>query len=145
MKIDIVKLQTIYENMENVETIEYPLIKLSNGIYKKLPFDWRNFEVGKYYSDDDVQRYVINLHEDFEDFHRIDGVYKLIHINPIEIDSSEWDIDDDKVNEYAAISTQFPPIVIDQNGSIVDGGHRLEAAKQRGDDYIAVFIPVETN
>lgn len=131
----------LYENMTKVEEIKYPLVKSPNGTYRQMPYDWRNFVVGKFYSDGDVLRYVLNLHEDFEDEDRIEGIYKLEKMHPQDIESSEWNLDDDKLEDFSSLNTQSPPIVIDRNGSIVDGGHRLEVAKQRGDDYILVFIP----
>ena len=135
-------LTAIYENINQVETIEYPLIQSANGSYKRQPFDWRNFKVGKFYSDGDILNYVKSLHEDFYDDDRIEGVYKLTEISPDDIGESEWEIDDWKVDEYANKSTEFPPIVIDSDGNIIDGGHRLEAARIRGDEKILVFIPV---
>ena len=69
-------------------------------------------------------------------------MYKLVLVNPAEIESSEWEMDDDKIVEYSIMDSPIPPIVIDRSGSIVDGGHRLESAKNRGLPHIKVFRQV---
>jgi hypothetical protein len=48
-----------------------------------------------------------------------------------------------QVKEYAKLKTEFPPIVLDANNEILDGMHRTEAAKLRGDKSIKAYIPVE--
>jgi hypothetical protein len=57
-------------------------------------------------------------------------------------EESEFDIDDDKVEEFAALTTPFPPIVVGKDGEVIDGGHRLLAARKRGDTTLPVYVPL---
>lgn len=47
------------------------------------------------------------------------------------------------VRDYASRQTPFPPIVIGYNGIIIDGKHRLYAARERGEKTILAYIPLE--
>ena len=72
---------------------------------------------------------------------RIDGSYKLVEMPVSAIPESEWEIWQDKVDEYASRPTPFPPVVLDNNLSFIDGGHRHAAAIDRGDKTIMAFLP----
>jgi hypothetical protein len=132
------------ENRPQVEQIPiefYPHPK--NPVIKiRKPIDWRNLKVGRYYGDGDVQRYVHDLHKEFVDDDRIDGTFLMMEIDPASIESSEWDIDEEKVQEFSELTTEIPPIVLDEDGSIIDGGHRLEAAKMLNMSTIKVLKQV---
>jgi len=43
------------------------------------------------------------------------------------------------IKKYADMKTPFPPIVIGIDKEIIDGRHRLESARLRGDEYIEVY------
>lgn len=128
-----------YEN-KDIENMIFPLIKKANGLSYQGKPDWKTFKINSYYQDGDVLRYIYSQHEDFEDDDRVDGIYHLIKIDPNRLEPSEWEIDDYKVEDLSKSNDQYPPIVVNKNKSVVDGGHRLEAAKVRGDNQILVFM-----
>lgn len=45
------------------------------------------------------------------------------------------------VGRYSEMKTPFPPIVLDSTGYVVEGVHRLYAAKRRGDKTILAYVP----
>jgi hypothetical protein len=128
-----------YKSRE-VETMEFPMLSKPNGVSYRGKPDWKKFKVNGYYRDGDVLRYIYSQHKEFEDDHRVKRIYKLISIDPNKLEPSEWEIDDYKVEDLSKSNEPYPPIVINKNKSIVDGGHRLEAAKVRGDKEILVFL-----
>lgn len=102
--------------------------------------DWNNFKIEKLYDEGFIQRYIFSQHHDFQDDFRINGNYKLISINPNNIEKSEWEIDNEQVLALSKSPNQYPPVVMNKDNDVVDGGHRLEAAKIRGDKEILVFL-----
>ena len=54
------------------------------------------------------------------------------------------DYDPALAERYAKMKTPLPPIVLDIDGKIRDGNHRVAAAKLRGDNYIAAYEPLDT-
>lgn len=134
----MIKLKQLLTEV-GIEKIDYPLVKQNNGTYKAGKFDWHNFVLGKFYNDGDIQRYIYSQHSGFEDDDRINGVYQYLELNPNSIPESEWDINDDKVEMLSKSTKEFPPIVINNDNQIVDGGHRLAASKIRGDKTIKTF------
>ena len=100
----------------------------------------QEFEVGKTYDAGDVYNYILSQHEDFEDDDRVYGTFKCLEMNPQDIEDSEWDVSDHKVKKLMTITQPFPPIVLNKFGWIIDGGHRLAAAKLRGDAKIKVLL-----
>jgi predicted GIY-YIG superfamily endonuclease len=44
--------------------------------------------------------------------------------------------------EYAKLKTPFPPVVLDESGTPIDGLHRCYAAILRGDEKIWAFVPI---
>jgi len=97
------------------------------------------FYVGEKYDSDAVFHYVMSQHPGFEDDDRIYGVFQCLEMNPKDIEESEYVIDDDKVEQLARSDKPFPPVVLNSFGWIIDGGHRLSAAKLRGDSKIKVL------
>jgi hypothetical protein len=53
-----------------------------------------------------------------------------------------WGVDSSKVNQYSVMdSGTTPPIIFDPiDNSIIDGSHRIEAAKLRGDKVIMAYV-----
>jgi len=100
----------------------------------------QEFEVGKTYDAGDVHNYVLSQHEDFEDDDRISGTFKCVEMNPNDIEESEYHIEMSDVEQLSRSNRPYPPIVLNSWGWIIDGGHRLEAAKLRGDLKIKVLI-----
>ena len=43
---------------------------------------------------------------------------------------------------FAALSTEFPPIILNPLGLVQDGAHRVRAAELRGDELIWAYVPV---
>jgi hypothetical protein len=133
----MIKLKALLK--EALEKVDYPMIKLANGAYKEGSPDWTKFKVGGYYSDGDVHRYVLSQHPEFDDDDRITGTFQLVERRPEAMPESEFLTSGDKIEQLSKSSKPFPPIVVDSKGSIIDGGHRLEAAILRGDKMIKVF------
>lgn len=106
-----------------------------------LPED---FQVGKYYSDGDVLNYIYGQHGEFseEDSERVTGIFQCIEVDPKTIPESEWHIEPSKVDMLSQSARDFPPIVIEKDGTILDGGHRLAAAIQKGIPKIKVLKQV---
>jgi len=120
------------------EEMDFPIIK-KGGTVRFGPPDWTRFRIGGVYDAGDVHHYILSQHREFEDDERVDGYFRLRKLDPKQIESSEWHIEDMWVDQLAKSKKPFPPIVINRYGSIIDGGHRLEAAKIRGDKEILVF------
>lgn len=63
---------------------------------------------------------------------------KEIYIQEDDIRCDSIDIDDAKVNMYLSLNTEFPAIIIGNNG-ILDGNHRAIAAMKKGKKIKAYF------
>lgn len=60
-----------------------------------------------------------------------------------DIYDQNWNTDPDLVNEYREYSTSFPPIVLNSDKTtIIDGTHRVKAAKMKGLLLIQAYIGV---
>ena len=44
------------------------------------------------------------------------------------------------ITNYSKLNTEIPPIVISSNGYIIDGTHRVGAAKLKGEHTIRAFV-----
>jgi len=97
--------------------------------------------IGDIFSDGDIQRYILEMHPDFEDSDRINGDYVLVNVPVTDIAPSEWELFGDKIDMFKNKQTPFPPIVLDRNLSFIDGGHRHHAALERGDRTILALMP----
>ncbi len=83
--------------------------------------------------------------EDLDDVGGYDGdtfkVSKLV-LNPQDIDNAKRSVSDMVVGKYTALTTKAPPILVRRvnNGwRIAEGGHRIAAAKARGDKSIEAY------
>jgi len=47
------------------------------------------------------------------------------------------------VLEYAKMETDLPPIVVNADNWVLDGYHRAEAAKERGNKTILAYVPID--
>jgi ParB-like chromosome segregation protein Spo0J len=54
------------------------------------------------------------------------------------------DYDPSLAERYAKMKAPFPPIVLNIEGEIRDGNHRVAAAKIRGDKTIRAYVPLDT-
>lgn len=69
--------------------------------------------------------------------------YGLKHVSIEDIDTTQWALCSDLVDEYTQMTTPAPPIVFDpQSKSIIDGTHRARAALLRGDGHIWAYCPL---
>lgn len=48
------------------------------------------------------------------------------------------------VRQYAGMKSELPAIVLDMDGKIRDGNHRLAAAKMRGQKTIKAYVPIDS-
>ena len=92
-----------------------------------------------------------HTHEDLIDgdvlqrVHKFD-FYRLVDYPIWELNLGEFDLEEDRVEEYAKgmASATFPPIVVDTSWgapSIIDGIHRANAAKALGMKTIKAYVP----
>lgn len=99
-----------------------------------------------------VSRFVQGIHRDEEDF--VDGdlqarlerfsTYELRDLPIGKINLEEWAVDDALVKDFSERDTQAPPIVWDpERHSMIDGIHRANAAKRRGEARVLAFVGVK--
>jgi len=101
------------------------------------------FEDGKIYDGGVVQRYIHAMHSEFQDDDRIADYYVAKLLKATSLLDSPWHIDKKKVKAYVEKGPPFPAIVVDDgDDEIVDGGHRLAAAKLLDSD-IMVLRPIK--
>jgi hypothetical protein len=106
---------------------------------------WYNAKIGDKISEEYIYNYVQYLHDDYEGAF-IDGdlgnrieefeVYRFVELPISQIDLSEFDINNDSVEEYKNIiknTGDYPPIVIDDDYRIIDGAHRALAVSELQD------------
>lgn len=71
--------------------------------------------------------------------------YQLTNLPIDSIDLSEWNVDDDRVNDYvnriSKSKNKIPPIIYDPiSNSIIDGSHRANAYHKLGLAYIPAYV-----
>lgn len=66
--------------------------------------------------------------------------YNLIEIDLETIDTCGFSIDYNKAEEYSKLNTNAEPIILDSTGMLIDGLHRIEAAKIKGKETIMAYI-----
>lgn len=94
-----------------------------------------------------------NIHHTPEDFEEGDlsdrifwfDLYKLVNLPMKDIDISEWNVDDDRVDDYvnriSKSSETIPPIIYDPfSHSIIDGSHRANAYHKIGLTNIPAYV-----
>lgn len=121
---------------------------LKNEVARKVS----NAIIGTVLPESDIYQYVEWIHKNQEDFREGDlaqrieyhSFYKLTEIPLNKINLEEWMVDEDKVEEYVEFyqkNKKYPPIVIDDEFSIIDGTHRANALNQLGFETIKAWIP----
>jgi NUDIX domain len=114
------------------------------GASRRKPMTGEEFKVGKAYSEGDVLYYLKSIHKAYDGFERddeVEGVYKCLEMNPNDIPESEHHTEAEWIDTLSRHKDrEFPPIVVNKNMDILDGGHRLAAAKLRGDKTIKVLL-----
>jgi hypothetical protein len=68
------------------------------------------------------------------------GRYQKVELPLDEVDA-DTPISTGKIERYAKRDTPFPAIVTDSSGKVVDGNHRVAAARMRGDKTISAYVP----
>lgn len=69
------------------------------------------------------------------------GVYHLRRIPISELLRGIYTIHRDRVHDYASLSTEAPPIIVDlRHKLVIDGNHRVEAAVRRGETDILAYV-----
>lgn len=58
-------------------------------------------------------------------------------------EESDFDILGHKIDNYVLRPTPFPPIVLGQKGNIIDGNHRMLAARDREEETIMAYVPMK--
>ena len=104
----------------------------------------------KYISSEEI---IINLdhhtEEDLEDGDLIERIrkydtYDTTVVDLYDIDEDQWDYDEDRVDEYAeTMKSDYTPVILHNNNGyweIVDGTHRINALKGRGERYVKAYV-----
>ena len=101
-----------------------------------------------------IRTYILGAHQgEFVDWWRINDheQWELVEkdvadlrdeVEPL-LSTEPWNrADRTTCQEYAAMAGEFPPIVLDYQGEVVDGQHRAAAAMLRGDATIMAYEPM---
>lgn len=68
--------------------------------------------------------------------------YELVSINPFDLNISGKRIYQTIVDNYAKMDTDFPPIILSDRNEVIDGFHRVAAAKYLGLTSIKAYKPI---
>ena len=125
----------------------------------------KNVNIGDVYDESDIYIYCQKLHKNKEDFwgeendggdlgERIEEFtkYEVAEISIDKIETDEYNLDDDIVEEYMdkykEIKT-YPPVVLGYYDygkyNIIDGNHRSNALKELGFKSILCFVGLNNN
>jgi 5'(3')-deoxyribonucleotidase len=109
----------------------------------------------KYYTSQDVVKYVKGIHNEYHLEKPIlaHKVWELKMVPVAKLNTPERydqddpyrrviDVDWDHVKGITAANIQRKPIVIDERGWILDGNHRVVAARSRAMKWIPAYVPV---
>ena len=117
---------------------------------KLLLENWREYlkEDTTAKSSDEIESLVRSIHMEEDDFIEgdlIDNIrqYPYYILKDVELNKIEtaW-TDLGKVDDYAEMSTEADPVVLDHTLHAIDGSHRIEAAKERGEEKIKAYVGV---
>jgi len=100
-----------------------------------------------------VYQMVQKLHRNYDDFidgdlgDRLDNYdnYELKDINISDLDLEEWDVQEDLVDNIVdemKKNKEYPPIVVGDDMSIIDGIHRANALNKLGFNKIRAYVGV---
>src|SRR5208282_5438961 len=105
--------------------------------------DFTNFPVGETIDSWSVLQYVRSLHEGYEDDGRITQ-YQEFELKEVPLSSIDapWETGQETVDQYARLTTEPPPIVLDHHGVVIDGTHRVAVATDQGATTIKAFVPI---
>ena len=102
------------------------------------------------YSNDEILALVQSIHKNKEDFYDGDLIdrinkysyYIIEEVNLSDLDEDVFNTEADIVQEYIEKDTPIPPIVLDNNKIIIDGAHRVKAAKKKKLTRIMAYVGV---
>jgi GNAT superfamily N-acetyltransferase/RNA:NAD 2'-phosphotransferase (TPT1/KptA family) len=141
------RLRSVTASSEKLDGVVFTR-NIAGEKFEITAFETQTLPVGDVVDEADIYEYCKSHHHNPEDFYEGDigeriehyPFYILQKVPLSKIDTNEWDTLEDVVAEYAGLNTPFPPIVIYPDGTIVDGTHRANAAKQRGDTEILAWV-----
>lgn len=114
----------------------------------------KNINIGDIYDESDIYNYVSRLHneDDFIDGDLGDRIekypnYKVMEISLDKINTDEYMLDDDLVDDYLELYKKtdiYPPIVLGKleygKYNIIDGTQRSNALIKNGNEKIIAFV-----
>ena len=116
--------------------------------------EYNHTRLGKLYTSTQVLKYVKSTHHDYrlEDPIKAHKVWTLKYVPASELKTPEYvhqddpysrviDLDWDHIDAVSVANINKKPIVIDHDGWILDGNHRVMAAKANGLDQILALVP----
>jgi hypothetical protein len=106
-------------------------------------------------SSGDLERTLRKIHSNKEDFvdgdllERIgDSEYILKNFPTSKLNTDVWDTSESLVRTYEKLYLEspdtLPPIVLNSNGSIIDGTHRAKALQNLGVPTIKAYVPIKS-
>jgi hypothetical protein len=108
------------------------LMKTSKISEEDARYLTKQYGAGKYALKDVPIQRVPDTQEDLDNFVPRKGyVYAGDNYNPA------------LAEKYAKLKSPLPAIVLDRDGEVVDGNHRIAAADMRGDKTIKAYVPIE--
>ena len=97
-------------------------------------------------SPDFIKKYILQhhdvseLHPDYIKFLDSFTHFELKQISLVSLQVEIPKLEKAKVKQYSALKTAAPPVVVDSNGMIIDGYHRVNAAVDRGERTIQAYV-----
>ena len=71
-------------------------------------------------------------------------IYKLINVDLYDIDEEQWEVDEDRVYGYVdSLDNNYTPVILHKIldwWEIIDGTHRINALKARGEKYVKAYV-----
>ena len=102
---------------------------------------------------DEIWNYINLIHKDKSTTHNHDFIMRLeqypqyhLKLIPLKDCKHNWRVDQDKVKKYKDLLLAAPPIVVWKKGKsfdIVDGTHRYEVSKLKGETHILAWVGVK--
>ena len=117
---------------------------------KQLLENWQKYlkEDANIKTSDEIESLVRSIHMEEDDFvsgDLIDTIRKSPYyiLKDIELDKIDtaW-TDLGKVDDYAEMSTEPEPVVLDHTLYTIDGSHRVEAAREKGEEKIKAYVGI---
>ena len=117
---------------------------------KQILENWQKYlkEEANIKTSDEIESLVRSIHMEEDDFvsgDLIDNIRKYPYyiLKDIELDKIDtaW-TDLGKVDDYAEMSTEPEPVVLDHTLYTIDGSHRVEAAREKGEEKIKAYVGI---